>query len=42
MKPGLVTDAAGIGGIGLIYLLHWRWKNSQAMVMDKYSSQDTL
>jgi TRAP-type uncharacterized transport system fused permease subunit len=33
MKPGLVTDAAGIGGMGLIYLLHWRWKRSQALVM---------
>ncbi|MBW1774289.1 MAG: TRAP transporter permease, partial [Deltaproteobacteria bacterium] len=39
MKPGLVTDAAGIGGMGLIYLLHWRWKKSQAIAMNKYPSQ---
>jgi TRAP transporter 4TM/12TM fusion protein len=42
MKSGLVTDAAGIGGMGLIYLRHWRWKKSQAVVMDKYPSQDAI
>jgi TRAP transporter 4TM/12TM fusion protein len=42
MKSGLVTDIAGIGGMGLIYLKHWRWKKSQAVVMNKYSSQDAI
>ncbi|MCP4624372.1 MAG: TRAP transporter permease [bacterium] len=42
MKPGLVTDAAGIGGMGLIYLLHWRWKKNQTGVMEQHPSQNAI
>jgi len=42
MKPGLVTDAAGIGGMGLIYLMHWRWKKSQTTAVNKYPSPGAI
>lgn len=31
IKPGLITDMAGIGGMALVYLLHWRWKKNYAI-----------
>jgi len=42
MKSGLVTDIVGIGGMGLICLIHWRWKKSQTGAMEQHPSQDAI